>query len=299
VNAEDAREYSESLAQVGEGWWRLNAWAFGQGIPEALGMSRRDWARRYHGYLKLEPKVRKDAVAELESGGLNNVEIADALGVDERTVRRDLGAGSANADPEYRDGQVNDATHSANADADARLTHLDEEISIGRPYVANNSGDNEWYTPGNYIDAARKVMGGIDLDPASSEVANERVGATSYYTAEDDGLARPWAGRVWMNPPYERGLVERFCPRLARSYVAGEVTQACVLVNNATETVWFQSLAHVASALCFPSGRVKFWHPDKEEATPLQGQAVVYLGDSPDVFRREFVSFGFVAVVRG
>lgn len=98
ITPEDAEEYSQSLAQIGEGWWRQVAWAFRQRIPEALGMSRREWAEKYHGYARMLPDDRKAAVAELSEEGLNNSEIADTLGVDERTIRRDLRPDSANAD---------------------------------------------------------------------------------------------------------------------------------------------------------------------------------------------------------
>ena len=177
------------------------------------------------------------------------------------------------------------------------LIQIAKAIRDGKPHVSFNTGNNEWYTPIEYIEAARRVMGEIDLDPASSEIANETVGAAVYFTAEDDGLRYEWDGRVWMNPPYASELIGLFTGKLVRHFETGGVTEAIALVNNATETGWFNSLVSVASAVVFPRARVKFNMPGGETGAPLQGQAVVYLGDKPDTFLDEFCSFGWGAEV--
>lgn len=161
-------------------------------------------------------------------------------------------------------------------------------------HVGHNSGENEWYTPAEYIEAARTVLGAIDLDPATSKKANEVVKAARMFTREDDGLEQSWQGRIWMNPPYSQPLVTQFSEKLAAHVQAGDVSAAIVLINNATETEFFQRLAAVASAICFPQGRVQFWSPGKDSATPLQGQAVLYMGPDLESFFAMFADFGFV-----
>jgi ParB family chromosome partitioning protein len=174
------------------------------------------------------------------------------------------------------------------------------ELKLGpasKPHVSHNTGEHEWYTPSEYIQAAREAMGGIDCDPATSNTANKIVGATTFFTVEDDGLGKEWIGRVWMNPPYSQPAVRQFCDKLRDEYSAGRATQACVLINNATETVFFQELASLSSAICFPRGRLRFVGKDGETSgTPLQGQAILYLGSYPTSFSKAFNRFGLVVI---
>jgi len=180
-----------------------------------------------------------------------------------------------------------------NVSQGARVWHAEQEQK--QAHVSHNSGNNEWYTPPEYIRAARQVMGSIDLDPASSEIANRSVGAATFYTVEDDGLQHDWQGRVWMNPPYASHLIGQFADKLAGHVQRGDVSEACVLVNNATETGWFNTLLDVASCACFIRGRVKFidqW--GNPSGAPLQGQVVLYIGPGAGAFERAFSGFGTV-----
>jgi phage N-6-adenine-methyltransferase len=214
--------------------------------------------------------------------------IAAESGIDERTVRRAGKLAEAVETVEREEPEVA---------AQGRPAVIERAKETLKPHVANNSGDNEWYTPKPYIEAARAVMGAIDIDPASSEEANKVVKAERIYTAEDNGLKHDWAGRLWCNPPYASELVGKFIDKLVESVESGAVTEALVLVNNATETRWFARLASVSAFLCFPTGRVKFWHPRKESSAPLQGQAVAYIGKHGKRFAAEFKQFGIVAEV--
>lgn len=167
-----------------------------------------------------------------------------------------------------------------------------------KPHVAFNSGENEWYTPPEFIEAARRVLGEIDLDPASSEIANRIVGARAFYTKQDDGLNKPWQGRVWMNPPYAASLIKQFAVKYEKHARAGDIGQGIVLVNNATETEWFERFVSVSSAIVFPRSRVRFLDVNGEpKGAPLQGQAIIYHGDNPQGFLDAFGAFGWGALI--
>lgn len=180
-------------------------------------------------------------------------------------------------------------------DAGLELTTSGLLKSAKSPHVAQNTGESEWYTPFEYIACAHSVMGRIDLDPASSEIANKTVRAEKIYTSKDDGLSKFWAGKVWMNPPYSAELVRRFISKFAKHVNDKDIIEGMVLVNNATETQWFSELVSVSNAVLFPSGRVKFLDPSGKPGAPLQGQALTYSGKNIQKFISEFGGFGWIA----
>lgn len=171
-------------------------------------------------------------------------------------------------------------------------------------HVGQSTGHAEWYTPKEVIEAARKTMGGIDLDPASTAKANEIVKATRFLTVEDDALAEKtmwmpasgvWEGRVWLNPPYRNPDIDLFASRLLDELEFGTVTQAIWLSNNATETGWAQALLRYRVAICFPAKRIRFLDETlKATNSPLQGQMIIGFGDLLNVsnFRLHFGKIG-------
>lgn len=183
------------------------------------------------------------------------------------------------------------ATHLTETDAlQISRETWDHSVTHG----TQGTGENEWYTPAQYIDAARLVLGEIDLDPASSALANKTVGAANIFTAEDSGLDRDWTGRVWMNPPYSRILLPKFVDKFLQEYRADRVTHGIVLTHAYTDTEWFHKLAKGCRLLCLTRGRISFEDTSGNRAAPTQGQAFFYFGDDDKVFTTVFSEIGLV-----
>ena len=162
----------------------------------------------------------------------------------------------------------------------------------------HSKGNPEWYTPPELIDITRRVMRGIDLDPASCDEAQEWIKADQYYTKHNNGLDKDWAGRVFMNPPYDSESVTQFTKKLINS---PEVTEYCVLINHATETQWCQDLLANSDATCFIRKRVKFVAPansENKDTVQQTGQIIVYKGPNTTAFGLHFSDIGIVYYAR-
>lgn len=64
--------------------------------------------------------------------------------------------------------------------------------------------EHDWLTPVEYLPYIDALLGDIDLDPCSTELANSQfLKARQIYTLKDDGLniETPWAGVTYLFPP--------------------------------------------------------------------------------------------------
>lgn len=190
----------------------------------------------------------------------------------------------------------------------------------------HSSETPEHYTPPEIAEAAREVMGGIDLDPASCEKANEVVRSTYIYSAHGleldwDDPEGPGAMRVFLNPPGgkldARTLAEGvrgpglssaavWWAKLVHEYELEHVEQAVFVCFNLELVRTSQLFPGTRSVLefpfCVPRSRLRFWN----ETTPIgKGQpkypnAIVYLPPRDQVdthtarFRESFARFGAV-----
>ena len=171
-----------------------------------------------------------------------------------------------------------------------------ERRGLSKRAVLTSSVSDEWYTPPEYIEFARSVMGGIDLDPASNELAQQWIRAERYFTVKDDGLRQDWIGRIWLNPPYGMQTTE-WVDKAITEYENRNVSQAVLLLRPAAGTGWYQRLSS-QFACCILHKRIRFWDSDGiEQRSPVHGNVFFYLGEDVARFKKVFGGIGVVSMV--
>jgi hypothetical protein len=190
-----------------------------------------------------------------------------------------------------REAAIKNAKHRANAAVEPNYG------TAGTAHLRLVPEEVERYTPPKYIEAARKVLGQIDIDPASYKLAQKWIKAGQYFTAEDDGLEQEWKGRVFLNPPYHHGLLAKFIDKLLAEIAAGRTTSAILLVNSWTETKWFYAAANACSSVCFTKGRIQFLQPNGNTVVEMlgrapSGSAFFYFGRNVTRFEDVFCRIG-------
>lgn len=114
-------------------------------------------------------------------------------------------------------------------------------------HESHSAGTVEWLTPLSII----KTLGPFDLDPCAPTKAWPT--ANRSFTRIENGLLQRWFGRVWLNPPYSSGEIDKWMARLA------EHGRGTALIFARTETdAFFEHVWYRATALLFLRGRLTF-----------------------------------------
>lgn len=136
-----------------------------------------------------------------------------------------------------------------------------------------DSGSCDYYTPPHIIEAARYLLNWFDLDPASSPIANQTVKARQIYTAADDGLSKPWGGRIFMNHPFSRTNNPLWINKLVAEYESGAVNRSINICFAAVNAKWFAPLLNFPQF--FFTGRVDYLLPDGTVAKGVTKDSVI------------------------
>lgn len=157
-----------------------------------------------------------------------------------------------------------------------------------------DSGKHNWFTPPVYIDATRRAMGGIDLDPASCARAQEIVQAGMYWTIKDNALTKKWFGRVWLNWPYGRKNNDIWTGYLISQFELGNLTQACALGYASTDTGWFQQFDCYWKCMLYD--RISFIDGDTMQPVDdnPKGSCIFYMGLNHDSFAESYWDLGAI-----
>jgi len=119
-------------------------------------------------------------------------------------------------------------------------------------FEQSHNRTNEWYTPREIFEP----LGSFDLDPCAPLRPLWDI-AKHNYTIEDNGLAKEWFGRVWLNPPYEQPYITQFVEKMAL-----HGNGIALLFNRCDNRMFHEVIFPTADSLFFLRDRISFYHPD-------------------------------------
>lgn len=161
--------------------------------------------------------------------------------------------------------------------------------------IAVTPNDPEWYTPQHILDRVYSVIGRPDLDPCCNRHGPANVAAKDYCRLpERDGLAEPWHGNIYLNPPYGRDI-GKWIDKACAEYLAGNTRAMIALVPVKCDTQWWAKMAGTALCWCAIRGRLSFSAPGSDGGgrnTGTFASAAVLFAEDNAVFYRFLEVFG-------
>jgi hypothetical protein len=199
-------------------------------------------------------------------------------------------------------------------------------MSNSAQLINQDSGDTERYTPEHIMSLVQEFFSEIDLDPASTKLANKTVKAKRIITKKGDGLTKPWlAETLWLNHPFAKGenpckpnCKKKICNdpsasnyrghhisvripsnldwirKLLKEYELGNFKESINISFVNSSEAWNQLLL-LNGTQCFIAKRLEYHSPTgKKSGGVTKGSMLTYLGENPDRFKEFFSHIGAV-----
>lgn len=130
---------------------------------------------------------------------------------------------------------------------------------------------DEWETPPGFFERIDKEFG-FTLDVCATKL---NAKCHHFFSVKEDGLAQPWIGRCWMNPPYGRAI-SRWMQKAYESRMAAELV-VC-LIPARTDTRWWHDYVMLSSEIRLVRGRLRFLENGMpaEHCAPFPSAVVVF-----------------------
>lgn len=170
----------------------------------------------------------------------------------------------------------------------------------------HSSKSNEWYTPSWIVKMIHEVLGQVDLDPASSLVANQRIKAKRIFTQNDDSLNLTWSTEpqtIYLNPPGgkigNKSQTALFWQKLIDFRNQGLLTEAIFMGFSLEHMAVTQGCTDSICnfPVCIPRKRIKFVSPSGESNSPTHSNVICYLPslkDNTRLFTEVFSEIGAI-----
>jgi hypothetical protein len=154
----------------------------------------------------------------------------------------------------------------------------------------------EWYTPPRIVAAVKEVLGENILDPCAPEDTVMRQ-FPRVFTRTDDGLAQPWRGAFYCNPPSGRGQPKAFWDKACREIRVERAPHGMFMCYNIEQV---RTLGALVFPICIPYKRLQFSKPDGTPGeVPRHSNAIIYMPgiiDRRTSFADAFRSIGQVRI---
>lgn len=128
---------------------------------------------------------------------------------------------------------------------------------------------DEWYTPPTLVQA----LGKFDLDPCAGPMNHAK---TNY---REDGLGKPWKGRVWCNPPFSDPE-----PWIRRMESHGN---GILLVSANVKTAWLRAALKKTGGVMIPNKQPNFARPGLKPSGIWTGVVLLAYGSKNVAALRE------------